>query len=74
MAVETVAHMLNNTPQAVYREYYQSRDAFHYKDLREGSRDQTSFKLTKRKKSRIWRFSAHSPRIFGHHEHLTVLV
>jgi integrase len=29
-AVETVAHMLNNTPQVVYANYYQTREAYHY--------------------------------------------
>lgn len=30
VAVETVAHMLNNTPQVVYANYYRTREAYHY--------------------------------------------
>jgi hypothetical protein len=28
--VETVAYMLNNTPQVVYENYYRTREDYHY--------------------------------------------
>jgi hypothetical protein len=43
-------------------------------DLREGSGGRTSFEPEERKKDRIWQLQAYSPRVFGHHEHLAVLM
>jgi hypothetical protein len=45
-----------------------------YTDPQEGSCDRTPFEPEERKKDQRWQLSAHSPRVFGHHNHLAALV